>query len=101
MSADSSPSSRSYRPWGRMRRKNLLSRIVYGMVMTAAGLALVAALILAAVFAASLLVVGAAAIAVMALAAVLRRKPVRIFVRAQDPKGVMEARRDGSTWTVY
>ncbi len=101
MTAQDPSFSRNYRPWGQVRRRNLIARVLYGMVMTVIGLGIIAALVLAAVFASALLAVAAAAFAVMAAFAALRRKPVRIFVRAEDPKGVMEARKDGSTWTVY
>ncbi len=93
--------SRNYRPWGQVRRKNLIARVLYGMLMTVLGLAIIAALVILALFAGAVLIAGVAACAVMALAAAVRRKPVRIFVRSEDPKGVLQARKDGSTWTVY
>lgn len=93
--------SRSYRPWGQVRRKNLIARVLYGMLMTVLGLGIIAAIVLLAIFAGAVLLAAAGAFAVMALVAAVRRKPVRIFVRSEDPKGVLKARRDGSTWTVY
>lgn len=93
--------SRSYRPWGEVRRKNLIARVLYGMLMTVIGLGIIAALVVLAIFAGALALAGATAFALMALVAVVRRKPVRIFVRSEDPKGILQAKKDGSTWTVY
>ncbi len=96
--------ARTYRPWGQVRRQNLIGRIVHGMLMTALGLGVLAALALLFVFAASVVVVvGVVALALVAVAAFLRRTPVRIFVRSGQPtgKGVYEARKKGSTWIVY
>lgn len=84
----------------------MVSRVLHILSMTALGLAVLAGLALLVVFAASVAVVGAAALALMALAAFVTRKPVRIFVRgsnkpADNGKGVYEARKSGSTWSVY
>ena len=101
------PYARTYRPWGQVRRKNLIARIVYGMMMTALGLAALAALVLLFVFAASVAVVGVVALALVAIGAFVRRTPAKIFVHAkrdgdrQGGKGVYEARKKGSTWIVY
>jgi len=97
---------RSYQPWGQVRRRNMVSRVLHIVSMTALGLALLAGIALLVVFAASVAVVGAAALALMALAAFVTRKPVRVFVRGQDKpkddgKGIYEARKSGSTWSVY
>jgi hypothetical protein len=97
---------RSYRPWGQVRRRNMVSRVLHIISMTALGLALLAGLAFLVVFAASLAVVGSVAVALMALAAFVTRKPVRIFVRGgektkDDGKGLYEARKTGSTWSVY
>ncbi len=93
---------RNYRPWGQVRRKNLMTRILHILSMSILGLAVLAALALLAVFAASLAVVGVAALALFTLGAFIARKPARIFVRARDDgKGVYEARKKGSTWSVY
>lgn len=94
---------RSYRPWGEVRRKSLIARVFHVALMTVLGLGIMAALALTFVFAASLALVGIAAAGVMALVATFMRKPVRIFVRSREPKadGVLEARKEGSTWTVY
>lgn len=95
-------SARTYRPWGQVRRQNLIGRIVHGMIMTAIGLAVLAALALLFVFAASVAVVGVVALALVAAAAFVRRTPAKIFVRADhSAKGVYEARKKGSTWIVY
>lgn len=94
--------ARTYRPWGQVRRQNLIGRIVHGMIMTAIGLAVLAALALLFIFAASVAVVGVVALALMAVAAFVRRTPSKIFVRADhSAKGVYEARKKGSTWIVY
>lgn len=97
---------RTYRPWGQVRRRNTVSRVLHILSMTALGLAVLAGLALLVVFAASVAVVGAAAVALMALAAFVTRKPVRIFVRGREKtkdngKGLYEARKSGSTWSVY
>jgi len=97
------PYARTYRPWGQVRRQNLIGRVVHGTLMTALGLAVLAALALLFVFAASVAVVGVVALGLMTVAALIRRSPVRIFVRSGRPesKGVYEARKKGSTWIVY
>lgn len=91
----------AYKPWGEVRRKNLIARLVTGMVTTLAGLAVVAGLALVALFAASVAMVGAAVIGVMGLTAFVTRKPAKVRIHAEDGKGVYEARKTGSTWTVY
>jgi membrane protein implicated in regulation of membrane protease activity len=94
--------SRTYRPWGQVRRQNLIGRIVHGMLMTALGLGALAALALLFIFAASVAVVGVVALALVAIAAFVRRTPAKIFVRTdRSAKGVYEARKKGSTWVVY
>jgi len=92
---------RSYRPWGQVKRKNLISRIVYAMIMTAVGLAVLAGLALLFIFAASVAVAAVVAFGLMGLAALFTRKPSQVRVRSDDGKGVYEARQRGSTWTVY
>ncbi|ESQ76040.1 hypothetical protein [Asticcacaulis sp. AC402] len=95
--------SRTYRPWGQVRRKNLISRILYAMAMTLVGLAVLAGLAVLLVMAGMVVVVGVVAFALMAVAALFTRKPSKVFVRTQQPRadGVIEARKKGSTWTVY
>ncbi len=93
--------SRSYRPWGQVRRKNMISRVAYVMAMTVLGLAVIAALILLAIFTGAILLAGGVFVAMLGLAALFRRKPAHAFVRSEDAKGVLEARKAGSTWTVY
>lgn len=93
---------RTYRPWGQVRRKNLAARAIYTLSMMAIGLAALAGLALLAIFAASVVVFGIVVLALTALAAFLLRTPARIFVRTRDDgKGVYEARKKGSTWSVY
>lgn len=93
--------ARSYKPWGEIRRKNLIARIVTGVAMTLAGLAVVAGLAVLALFAASVAVVGAAVVGVMGVMALITRKSAKVRIHADDGKGVYEARKEGSTWTVY
>ena len=98
--------ARSYRPWGQVRRQNLIGRVVHGMIMTALGLGALAALALLFIFAASVAVVGVVALGLLAVAAFLRRTPAKIFVHAErnasgQGSGVYEARKKGSTWIVY
>lgn len=93
--------ARSYKPWGEVRRKNLIARVVTSVAMTLLGLAVVAGLAVLAIFAASVAVVGAAVIGVMGLTAFLTRRHAKISIKADDGKGVYEARKTGSTWTVY
>lgn len=96
---------RNYRPWGQVRRKNMMSRLIHILSMTLLGLVALAALALVAVFAASVVVAGVVAVALFAFGAFLTRTPARIFIRAREPrddgKGVYEARKKGSTWSVY
>lgn len=96
---------RDYRPWGQVRRKNLMSRLIRIFSMSILGLAVLAGVVLLVVFAASVAVVGAAAVALFALGTFIARKPARIFIKARDTrdngKGVYEARKTGSTWSVY
>jgi len=89
--------------WGQVRRKNLIARLVHGVMMTGVGLAALAGLALAVVFAASVALLGVIGVALMGLMAVIRRAPVRVFVKAEKPKadGIFEARKSGSTWIVY
>lgn len=89
---------RTYRPWGQVRRKNLISRILYGMVMTLVGLAVLAGVALLVVFAASVVVASVIAFALMAGMAAVTRRPAKVRVRSD---GVIVARKKGSTWTVY
>jgi hypothetical protein len=91
----------AYKPWGEIRRKNLIARIVTGMVTTLVGLAVVAGLALVALFAASLAMIGAAVVGIMGLMAFVTRKPAKVHIQTEDGKGVYEARKTGSTWTVY
>ena len=99
--------SRTYRPWGQVRRKNLVSRILYVTAMTLLGLAMLAGLGLLVVFAASVVAVAVVGLGLMGVAAFLLRTPAKIFVRSQRDndaargKGVYEARKKGSTWSVY
>jgi hypothetical protein len=100
---------RSYRPWGQVRRKNLMSRLIRILSLSILGLAVLAVTVLLVVFAASVAVVGAAALALFTLGAFIARKPARIFIKTQEPrddvksggKGLYEARKTGSTWSVY
>lgn len=84
----------------------MVSRVLHIIAMTALGLAVLAGLAFLVIFAASVAVIGSAAVALMALAAFVTRKPVRVFVRGRekakdDGKGLYEARKTGSTWSVY
>lgn len=97
----------SYRPWGQVRRRNLMSRILYIASMSVLGLGILAGLALLFVFAASVAVIGVIAGGLLALAAFLFRTPARIFVRSHHDncrdggKGVYEAHKRGSSWRVY
>ena len=93
--------ARSYKPWGEIRRKNLIARVVTGLAMTVAGLAVAAGVALLVVFAASVAVVGAVVIGVLGLMALVTRKPAKVRIHTDDGKGIYEARKQGSTWTVY
>lgn len=96
----------SYKAWGEVRRKNMIARIMSGMVMTLMGLAVLAGLAIIALFAASVAVIGAVAIGAIGLTALFTRKPAEVRIPAEDGKGIYEARqtsssKTGSTWTVY
>jgi len=100
--SDHQPSfGRSYRPWGQVKRRNLISRVLYAMMMTVIGLAVLAGMVLLFVFAASVAVAAVVAFGLMGLAALFTRKPSQVRVHSDNGKGVYEARRRGSTWTVY
>ncbi len=98
-------SARTYRPWGQVRRQNLISRVLYVASMMILGLAVLTGLAFLIIFAASVAVFGVLALALTALATFLIRKPARIFVRSREQansgRGVYEARKKGSTWSVY
>lgn len=93
----------SYRPWGQVRRRNLVSRILFVVSMSLLGLGILAGLALLFVFAASVAVIGVVAGGLLALASCLFRKPAHISVHAKrdDGKGVYQAKKRGSTWRVY
>ncbi|MBW8881218.1 MAG: hypothetical protein JF615_07290 [Asticcacaulis sp.] len=93
----------SYRPWGPVRRRNLISRILFVASMSLLGLGILVGLALLFVFAASVAVIGVVAGGLLALAAFLVRTPARIFIRSHhdNGKGVYEARKRGSGWRVY
>ncbi|MFT4074106.1 MAG: hypothetical protein QM647_01150 [Asticcacaulis sp.] len=91
----------AYKPWGEVRRKNMIARLLSSLMMTLIGLAVVAGLAVLALFAASVAMIGAAVVGVMGLTAFLTRKPAKVRIHAEDGKGVYEARKNGSTWTVY
>ncbi len=96
--------NRSYRPWGQVRRQNLMTRILHILSLTVLGLAVIGALVVLAIFTTTIMVVGAAVLALFTLGAFIARKPARIFVRTRDHdngKGIYEARKKGSTWSVY
>ena len=93
---------KAYRPWGQVRRKSLVARLVYAVTMTVLGLAMVAGLALLFLFAASIVAVGVVAVSLTAFAALLTRKPANVRVDVKDEgKGIYEARKTGSTWIVY
>ena len=93
----------SYRPWGQVRRRNLVSRIFYVASMSLLGLGILAGLALLFVFAASVAVIGVVAGGLLALASCLFRKPAHISISAKrdDGKGIYKAKKHGSTWRVY
>jgi hypothetical protein len=91
-------------PWGLLRRRNLVSRALYAISMTVLGLAALAGVILLVVFAASVALAAAVAVGLFGLYAAFTRKPAHVRVHTQEQasgKGVYEARKSGSTWTVY
>ncbi len=97
----------SYRPWGQVRRRNLVARILYVVSMSLLGLGILAGLALLFVFAASVAVIGVIAGGLLALAAFLFRTPARIFIHSHrdsvrdNGKGVYQAHKHGSSWRVY
>ncbi len=95
--------SGSYRPWGQVRRKSFIARLMYTAMMTVLGLAVLAAAVLLIVFAASVAVVVGLGLGLLALTAMVTRKTANIHVRTEKPdaKGLFVARKSGSTWTVY
>lgn len=94
----------AYRPWGHVRRRNLIGRVLYAVSMAVLGLGALAGVALLAVFAASVALAASFAVAVVGFYATLRHKPAHVRVRASEQasgKGVYTARKSGSTWTVY
>lgn len=75
------------------------------ILMTLLGLVSLAGIVLAVIFAGILAAVVAIGVALMALTAFVTRKPLRVSVRSEKPQpakdGVLEARKNGSTWEVY
>lgn len=98
--------SGSYRPWGHVRRRNTMARVIHTVLMSVLGLAVLAGLVLLAVFASAIAVVAIAALSLAGVCAALMRRPAQVHVSTQDQnqkmgKGIYVARKSGSTWTVY
>jgi len=75
------------------------------IMMTLIGLVSLAGVVLAVIFAGILAALAAIGVGLMALTAFITRKPIRVSVRAEKDQprkdGVLEARKNGSTWEVY
>ena len=74
----------AYRPWGHVRRRNLIGRVLYAVSMAVLGLGALAGVALLAVFAASVALAVSFAVAVVGFYATLRHKPAHVRVRASE-----------------
>ncbi|UDF03002.1 hypothetical protein [Asticcacaulis sp. AND118] len=81
-----------------------MARLKHIIMMTLVGLISLAGVVLAVIFAGILAALAAIGVGLMALTALFTRKPIRVTVNRAKPKredGVLEARKNGSTWEVY
>lgn len=80
-----------------------MARLKHIVLMTGLGLLSLAAVAVTVIFAGIVAIVAAAGAVLVALTALITRKPVRVSVRKTDSakSGVLEARKNGSTWEVY
>lgn len=86
-----------------------MARLKHIMMMTLVGLISLAGVVLAVIFAGILAALAAIGVGLMALTAFFTRKPIRVTVnhekagreKAKRDDGVLEARKNGSTWEVY
>ena len=78
----------AYRPWGHVRRRNLIGRVLYAVSMAVLGLGALAGVALLAVFAASVALAVSFAVAVVGFYATLRHKPAHVRVRASEQASV-------------
>lgn len=81
-----------------------MARLKHIIMMTLVGLISLAGVVLAVIFAGILAALAAIGVGLMALTAFFTRKPIRVTVNREKPKrddGVLEARKNGSTWEVY
>ncbi|GGZ28665.1 hypothetical protein GCM10011273_13120 [Asticcacaulis endophyticus] len=93
-----------YQPWGRLRRRNLMSRLTHIAFMTLLGLGALGALAVMLVFASALAVLAVIGLGAATLVALFTRKPLRVTVRCksdQAANGVFEAKKEGNTWVAY
>ncbi|MEM9963716.1 MAG: hypothetical protein AAGC58_00055 [Asticcacaulis sp.] len=91
-------------PWAHVRRENNMARLKHIVLMTGIGFLSLAAVAVTVIFAGIVAIVGLVGAALMALTALITRKPVKVFIRRPQAKkddGVLEARKNGSTWEVY
>lgn len=82
-----------------------MARLKHIIVMTTLGLVALAGIAITVVFAGIVALVAGIGLALMAVTALFTRKPLRVTVNARRPapkdEGVLEARKNGSTWEVY
>ncbi|MDC7682543.1 hypothetical protein PQU92_04605 [Asticcacaulis sp. BYS171W] len=82
-----------------------MARLKHVFMMTIIGLVSLTGLALAVIFAGIMAVLAAIGVGLMALTAIFTRKPIRVVInrdkQAKKDDGVLEARKNGSTWEVY
>jgi|GEM_PF-975912 len=97
-------SNRAPHPWAHVRRENNVARLKHMLLMAGLGVVSLAAVAVAVVFAGIVAIVAVVGVALMTLTALITRKPIKVSIRRAPPKkadGVLEARKNGSTWEVY
>ena len=102
-SSERTSSQRAYRPWGQIRRRKLLSKVRHFSVMMALGIAVLALLALAVVFAASFLLVAIVVTCGLALFSYIIRSlaPVQVQTSRDQDGPVILTRKQGKTWVPY
>ncbi|MFT4091958.1 MAG: hypothetical protein QM645_14610 [Asticcacaulis sp.] len=81
-----------------------MARLKHIVMMSVLGLLSLAGVAIAVIFAGIVAIIAAVGVGLMALTALITRKPVKVSIRRPQSKkddGVLEARKNGSTWEVY
>ena len=91
---------KGYQPWGALRRKNLMARLLRGAGLLLIGVATLCAMALMAAFAATIALVGFILAMFMTLMTRFTPKAVELKVRTQKD-GTIIARKVGNSWMPY